>query len=264
MEAIMEQETGAEEVVEPTMDEVAAVGQEPVAPEVTPEPVEAQATEEDSPPPVETPSDPAQDAVQKRINKITADKYAEKRRADELEEKLKAIEASKAPLPAEMPQLEDYDYDDGKHQAALIQYEIQKALETQQTVTQQQQAEQARQKIANDFTAKEAEYLAKHPEYAEEVATLPQFNQETLNAIYELGPQVSHYLAKHLDVANEVASASTTMAAVKLGQISMGLTADNKTVKPTAAPEPVSTIAGGASVTKSQEEMSMDEIMALP
>ncbi len=265
MEAIMEQETGAT-VAEPTMDEVAAVGQEVEAPEATPEPTEVKATTEDSPTPeVETPSDPAQDAVQKRINKITADKYAEKRRADDLQAKLDA-QASKPALPADAPKEEDFedDYDGSKHQAAVIQYEVKKALDSAQQVTNQQHAEQARQKIANDFTSKEAEYLAKHPEYSEEVVNLPAFNQDTLNAIYELGPQVSHYLAKHLDVANEVASASPTMAAVKLGQISMGLTADTKTVKPTTAPEPVSTIAGGASVTKEQSEMSTLEIFNLP
>lgn len=267
MEAVMnEQETGAEEVVEPTMDEVAGVAVETQAEETTAaaEPEVVQATEEASPPQIDEQSDPAQDAVQKRINKITADKYAEKRRADELEAKLKALEASKAQAPMEAPQLENFDYDEGKYQEALIEYRVQKALQTQQELTIKQQQEQARQKVINDFTAKEAEYLSQHPEYKEEVAKLPVFNKETLNAIFELGPQVSHYLAKHLDIASEVASVSPTMAAVRLGQISMGLTADSKKIKPSAAPEPVKTIAGGASISKSQEEMSMDEIMALP
>ncbi len=267
MEAIMEPKTGAEEVViEPTMDQVAAVGQEPVEvkTEATPEPAKVETTQEVSPPSVDPPSDPAQDAVQKRINKITADKYAEKRRADDLQAQLDAQAGTKPTLPADAPQLEDFDYDDGKHQEALIQYEVRKALDSAQQVTNQQQAETARQKIANDFTSKEAEYLAKHPEYSEEVANLPMFNQEALSAIYELGPQVSHYLAKHLDVANEIASASPTMAAVRLGQISMGLTADSKQVKPTTAPEPVETLSGAAAVSKSQDDMSMDEIMALP
>jgi hypothetical protein len=265
MEAIMEQETGAEVVAEPTMEEVVAAGKELDNHPNPSEPEKVEATTEDSPSPeVDATSDPAQDAVQKRINKITADKYAEKRRADELETKLKALEASKAPMPADAPQLEDFDYDDGKHQEALIQYQVQKALETAQETTNQQQAEQARQKIADDFTSKEAEYLAKHPEYSTEVANLPRFGTETLNAIYELGPQVSHYLAKHLDVASEVANASPTMAAVKLGQISMGLSGDTKTVKPTTAPEPPTTLKGGATISKAQEDMSMDEIMALP
>lgn len=205
-----------------------------------------------------------QEAVQEKINQVIAEKGREQRRADALQAQLDAQIETKPKLPADAPQLEDFDYDDGKHQAAVIQYEVKKALDSAQQVTNQQQTEQARQKLANDFTSKEAEYLAKHPEYSEEVANLPMFNQGTLNAIYELGPQVTHYLAKHLDVANEVASASPTMAAVRLGQISMGLTADTKTVKPTTAPEPVKTLSGGAAVSKSQDEMSMDEIMALP
>lgn len=265
MEAIMEQETGAEVVVEPTMDQVAAVGHQPEVEQVeaTPEPAEVETIIEDSPTPeVDTPSDPAQDAVQKRINKITADKYAEKRRADDLQAKLDAQATVKPALPADAPQLEDFDYDDGAHQAAVIQYEVRKALDSAQQTTNQQHADQAREKVASDFNSKEVEYLAKHPEYGEEVASLPMFNQDTLSAIYELGPQVSHYLAKHLDIANEVASASPTMAAVKLGQISMGLTADNKQVKPTTAPEPPQTLSGGASVEKPMDEWSMDEIMA--
>jgi hypothetical protein len=265
MEAIMETpEPGAvEPVVEPTMAQVAA-GEPATPPEPTPEPIAVEPTKGDPPTPVDPPSDPAQDAVQKRINKITADKYAEKRRADDLQAKLDA-QVSKPALPADAPQLEDFDYDDGKHQAAVIQYEVRKALESAQQVTNQQHAQQARQKVANDFSTKEAEYLVKHPEYTEEVATLPKFPQDTLNAIFELGPQVSHYLAKHLDVAAEVASASPTMAAVKLGQISMGLTADTKIVKPSSAPDPVKTLNGAAGVvTKSQEDMSMKEIMDLP
>lgn len=263
MEAMMgnETSTGAEEVVEPTMEQIA--GEAEVV-ETVPEPVEAQATGEESPPSVDEPSDPAQDAIQKRINKITAEKYEQKRRADELEAKLKEQEAAKQPLPVDAPQLEDFEYDDAKYQAALVQYEVQKALQAKEEAARQQQAEQARQQVAAEFTRKESEYLAEHPEYANEVANLPFFNPETLNAIYELGPKVSHYLAKNLDVANEIAIASPIMAAVKLGQISTGLSADTKKVKPSTAPEPVKTIAGGATVTKSPEDMSMDEIMALP
>lgn len=261
----MSEENVVEPVVsdEPTMEEVANVGTKEVVGEVEAKP-EAVAVE--VVPAIDPEVDPLinQEKVQEKINKVIAEKGMETRRADALQAKLDAQAGAKPVLPADAPQLEDFDYDDGKHQEAVIEYKVQKALETQSKQATQAQIVQARQKVANDFNTKEAEYLAKHPEYAEEVATLPKFPQDTLNAIYELGPQVSHYLAKHLDVANDVANASPTMAAVKLGQISMGLTADSKIVKPSRAPEPVKTIAGGAAVTKSQDKMSMDEIMALP
>lgn len=251
-------------VIEPTMDEVAAIGTETLVPEATTEPVKVEVTEGDSPAPVETPSEPAQDAVQKRINKITAEKYEQKRRADDLQARLDAQVAPAQATPTDAPKLEDFDYDDEQFQSASIQYQVNKALASQQDTVVQQHAEQSRQAVVNEFTNKEAEYIGEHPEYADEITNLPVFQEGTLNAIYELGPKVSHYLAKHLDIASEVANASPTMAAVRLGQISMGLTADTKQVKPTTAPEPVATIAGGGTISKSQDEMSMDEIMRLP
>lgn len=248
---------------EPTMDEVATG----VIPEVVSEDkaVEGEVQQE-----VTSEVDPLinQEAVQAKINKIVATKGKEVREArmeiEDLKAKLAAQTDTKQSVPTVTPQLEDYDYDDGKHQEALIQYQVTKALDTQKQALSEQQATQAKEKVANEFTSKEAEYINTHPDYTEEVSNLPMFNQETLSAIYELGPQVTHYLAKHLDVASEVANASTTMAAVKLGQISMGLSADSKPVKPSNAPEPVKVLTGGASISKSQEDMSMDEIMNLP
>lgn len=205
-----------------------------------------------------------QEKVQEKINKVIAEKYKEQRRADELQSKLDALEIAKPALPTSAPDLEDFDYDEDKHNDANIQYQINKALEAQKEVQSQQQVTQAKEQLVNDFSTKEAEYISVHPEYAEEVSNLPRFNEDTLNTIFQMGPQVSHYLAKHLDVAGEVANLSPTMAAVKLGQISMGLSADNKTVTPSQAPAPVSTIAGGAAVNKDMSDMSMDEIMGLP
>jgi len=259
MEADMtgENETGAEEpVVEPSMEEVA----EQKEPEN--KPVEAATTEGDSPSPVDVKEDHANEAVQKRINKITAEKYAEQRRADELQAKLDAKE-NKPALPADAPKLEDYDYDEAKHQEALIDYRVQKALENRSQVESQNQAKLARQETATKFASEEAKYAAEHPDYVEDVNNLPKFNGETLNSIYELGPQVTHYLAKNLDTAFEIANATPLQAAVKLGQISAVLTGDKKEVKPSNAPEPVKTIVGGATVSKDMDDMSMDEIMAL-
>ena len=209
-----------------------------------------------------------QDAVQAKINKIVATKGKEVREAQmeiqELKARLAEQTDTKQSVSTATPQLEDYDYDDGKHQEALIQYQVTKALDAQKQVTNQQQVEQASKDIADNFFNKAAEYAADHPEYDEDIKTLPIFKQDALEAIYELGPQVVHYLTKHLDVANEVANASPTMAAIKLGQISMGLSADSKIIKPSNAPEPVKVLTGGGAITKSQEDMSMDEIMALP
>ncbi len=251
-------------VAEPSMQEVADGIVQPVA---TPVVEVAPITSEEgaSPPPGDNPEDVAQKAIQKRINKITADKYAETRRADELQARLYAQEeAAKPVLPSSAPDIEDFDYDEDKHQEAVIQYHVQKALDVKAQESTIQQVIQDKEQIANDFFSKENEYANAHPDYVEVAGKLPLFGQETLSAIYQLGPQISHYLAKHLDVADEVANATPTMAMIKLGQISIGLTADATPVKTTTAPTPVKVITGGATVTKDMSDMSMDEIMSLP
>lgn len=275
----MEQEvnstdTGAKEaiVAEPTMEQVAQGIQPEVAPQIpkeVPKPEEETTTKEATPASdvnTKIEAESTQDAVQKRINEITKAKYAEQRRADELQLRLDALDVAKkkVDVPTGAPQIEDFDYDDDLHKEALIKYEVQKQMQSAQDEVNKQHIAQVKVKTADEFGQKEVAYIKEHPEYAEIAPNLPHFQEDTLSAIYELGPQVSHYLAKHLDVAYELAGASPTMAAVRLGQISMGLSPDNKQVKPSTAPDPVKTIAGGGAVSKSQDEMSMDEIMALP
>jgi vacuolar-type H+-ATPase subunit I/STV1 len=209
---------------------------------------EAELTPEGEP---STPVEEAPDNVQLRINKITAEKYAEKRRAEELEKRLAELESAKSALPSEAPKLEDFDYDDAKHTEAVIQYQVRKQLEAQANTQKQQAQQTAQQAKAAEFAAKEAEFGAKNPDYAEAVGNIPRLHPDTLDAIYSLenGPQMAHYLGKHLDVAYEIASAPPHIAAVKLGQISATLQVKAHKVSTTSAPEPVENLggAGGAS-----------------
>ena len=204
-----------------------------------------------------------QEKVQEKINKITTDKYKEKQRADDAERRLKELEDTKAAQPSKTPTLEDFDYDETKFNAAMVQHEVSKQLKDQSTQATQQAAEVKRQDVANEFFKKEAEFSSTHPDYSDAVKNLPMFQPDTLDTIYSLGPEVSLYLGKHLDIADAVASVSPIMAAVKLGQIATELKTKQPTVKPSNAPEPVTTLSGGAGINKSQEDMSMAEIMAL-
>lgn len=254
----MTDENAAEEVELDPLNETPAV-------EANAEGEAESAPAEDSSPSVEATEEQANDAVQKRINKITAEKYAEKRRAEELEKRLAELESAKPALPAETPKLEDFDYDESRHTEAVVQYQIQKQLEAQAAQQKQQEQQNAQKAKAAAFAAKEAEFGAANPDYAESVANIPKLHPETLDAIYSLenGPQMAHYLGKHLDVADEIASASPVQAAVRIGQIAAALSVNNKQVSTTSAPEPVSTLSGAAGVAKDLDEMSMDEIMAL-
>ena len=206
--------------------------------------------------------------TQAKINKITAEKYAEKRRADELERKLNE-QTAQAPTTNQQstnePKLEDFDYDEQAFTVALIDHRVnQKALEIQQQ-QQQAQAQSSQQKIASDFDLKVAKLKETKPDYEQVVANIPQLPDQTLNAImqHEKGPELADYLGRHLDVADFMATADPMAAAMKLGQISAQLTATTKTVKTSAAPEPIEPVNSGGISNKSQEEMSMEEIMNL-
>lgn len=207
----------------------------------------------------ETPAE--SDGVQKRINKITAEKYEEKRRADELEKRLKAIE-SQPVQEAKEPALEDFDYDDAKYQAALVQHQVQKALESQNKAEQERLAKERVNNMAQSFNAKVAEFTEKTADYAEVVSNVPQLPDATLEAVMTLenGPQVAYYLGKHLDVADEIASSSPIQAAIRLGEIRTLLSSSKPETKPSSAPDPVETITSGGGANKDVGEMSMEEI----
>lgn len=215
---------------------------------------------------VETPSEP--DGVQKRINKITADKYEQKRRADALEEELKALKANQqqtAPVDTKEPTPEDFDFDDAKYQAALIDYKINQRLSVQEQHQRQQQEQQKQEQINQGFNQKVAEFVETAPDYVEVVGNIPQLPQDTLNAVMQLdnGPQIAYYLGKHLDVADEIANSSPIAAAMRLGEIRAQLANPKPSSKPSAAPAPVETVTSSGSSDKDMSEMTMEEIFNL-
>ena len=225
---------------------------------------EVSATPESAPAPDSEPvAEPTEeDGVQKRINKITADKYAEKRRADALEKRLSELEAqNKAPEAAE-PKLEDFDFDETQHTAALVKYHSQKAVSEAvsniKTEQKQETDDQRQTEISNGFNVKVDEFRKEAPDYDNVIGGLPDLPGDVMDAImtHDKGPQLAHYLGKHLDVAENI-------TLMKLGEISAQLATKPITKAPSAAPEPIEPVKPGGSLNKDQSEMSMDEIYSL-
>ena len=202
------------------------------------------------------------DAIQKRINKITAEKYAEKRRADELERKLKEREAPQVQTQNAEPKLEDFDYDDAAYNRAMIQYEVGKVRAELQDGQKQEEQKRAQQTRENNFNDKVSEFKKTATDYEQVVSNIPELPEQTLNAVMlsEKAPELAYYLGKHLDVADQIATMDPISAAMKLGQISAQLSAPIKTVKPSAAPEPIEPVNSGGVSNKTLEDMSMEEI----
>jgi hypothetical protein len=238
----------------------------------TTEAPEASQTESAPAAQVEAPAEPQEETLtdrgQERFNKITADKYKEKRRADAAEQELKDLraQAPAAPVASDKPlRLEDFDFDEGKLQAAQIERQVDQRFAAMQTQQQAAQVQQRAEDTANAFTAKAADFAANVPDYQEAIGQIPELPPETLNAVMqsENGPALAYHLAKHLDVADEIANMPPMAAAMRLGEISVSLKATKPQIKPSAAPAPIEPLSSGGSISKDVGDMSMEEIMRL-
>jgi len=239
-QAVLEGEQS--EVVEPQNNEVAT--------EATSEPVESATTE-----------NTGTDGVQKRINKITAEKYGEKRRADALQDELNVLKQGSPKTETEQPQgrptLEQFDFDESQHQAALISYEVDQRMSVAADNVKKEQVAFKQQKIDADYDANEVKYATDNPEYVNDVQNLPRFNNDTLSMIkaQENAPNLVHYLGKNLDIAQTIASLDPMSAAVQIGVISAKLSATNKpAVTASTAADPIEPISTGGSLNTGNEE----------
>jgi hypothetical protein len=201
---------------------------------------------------VDTPAEP--DGVQKRINKITADKYEEKRRADALQQRLDALEQQQQAPPQQpstaVPTLEQFDFDDAKYQAALIDHKVDQRFAQQQVQQTQAQETTRVTAINNSFNAQVADFTAKKPDYQEVIGNVPTLPAQTLETVMTMpnGAEVAYFLGQHLDVADEIATASPIMAAMRLGEIRAQLANGKPKPKPSAAPDPIAPISAGGKI----------------
>ena len=213
---------------------------------------------------------PETNNVEKRIHKLTAEKYAEKRRAEALEEENRRLKENQSADPVQVPQgkptLEQFDYDEGKYTEALIEYQVNQKVEQTQSAAQKAQAEQTAKDRDAKFDNAEVKYATDNPSYIDDIQSLPRFQPDTLNMLrgQENGPELVHYLGKNPEIADQIASLDPMNAAMQIGVISANLSATAKTeIQTSAAPEPISTISSGGTVSKEVEDMSMEEIYNL-
>jgi hypothetical protein len=231
--------------------------------EVVDEATEAQPAVEEQQQPGESNS-----GFQKRINKLTADKHRERRRADDAERELEKLKTAQQVVPiGGPPKLEDFDYDDEKFFEAKIDFKVKQATSQSRQDETKARARQVRDQANTEFARKiEASNI---PDYGEVIAGLGEITPlpaEVIDAIQQddRGPELAYYLGKHLDIADKIANASPIQAAMELGKLSAQLSSGKRN-KITKAPAPVKPAAsGGAAPSKSMDTMSIDEIMALP
>lgn len=196
---------------------------------------------------------PESHGFQKRIDKVTADKHTEKRRADELQAKLDAIEAAKAEKALVAPTLEDHDYDETSYEEARFNHEVEVRLRAKER-TQLEQSKAAQEAAKNEevlanFNAQAA--ALNKPDYAAKVGAIPELPAGVAATIMTLddGAAMAYHLAENLDLANSLASMTPQQALMQLGKISATL--NNKPeIKLSAAPEPIEPLKSGGSLSK--------------
>ena len=232
--------------------------------------------------------------VQKALDRLTAEREEQKRRAEaaeaRLDRALAALEkagvttqpAQDAALPNDDPEpvrpTKDAYPDPDSFEQALMDYAEQRAAWTakrevraiEQRTQQEKQAEeiaQAQRAAQQAYTARIEKAKADMPDW-DSVATSPdvQVSVPMAAAILhsENGPQLQYYLGKNPNEAARIRELSPPLQLLELGKIEAKLTAA-PAPKPaiSAAPAPIRPIAGSAaSASKSPEEMSMDEYAA--
>jgi hypothetical protein len=220
---------------------------------------------ESAPEPEVKPEEPEvkEDGFQKRINKVTADKYAEKRRADEAEQKLKELQAA-APVQSvsDAPKLEDFDYDQDKYNDALIDHRVNAAVNKQVATQKEASSQESAQKAAQAFNERVATFgKDDFNDVANAIPVLPSGVADALVGA-ENGAELIYHLGTHLDVADKLSSMTPQMAMMELGRISANMSAQPET-KLSAAPEPITPISSGGSLSKDIGEMSMAELYSM-
>ena len=247
-----------EQPVEQSEESAPSEGQEEVE-----ESVEGESTEEAQPPQEKEKNS----GFQKRINKITADKYRERNRADAAERELQELRSKPPAAPASTaPKLEDFDYDQDAFVSAQIKHEVSRQTQEFARESRAQQARAARQQSSQDFAKKVQESgISDYGEVINNLVESVPLPDILVDAIQQddKGPEIAYFLGKNLDVADKLAGLSPMRSAVELGKISAALSTKKKP-KLTKTPAPVKAI-GSSSVSsgKSFDDMSMDEIAAL-
>ena len=192
---------------------------------------------------------PKEDGFQKRINKVTADKYAEKRRADELERQLNELRSKKETVTHDAPKPDDFDFDDDKYQQALIDHKVNLAIQSREEAKAQEQAKAKALEAQSTFNER-IESLGK-PDFAEVANQVPLLPQGVADALMqsESGPELIYHLGTHLDMADRIANMSPQTAMMELGKLSATLNS-KPAVKLSNAPAPIEPLTSGGSIPK--------------
>ena len=204
---------------------------------------------------------------EKRIDKVTSDKYKERRRADALQVKLDELQSKPiTQTQSAEPTLESCDFDEAKFQSQLIDFKVEQKTQSMQQQQQVQRDNQAQAQTVNNFNEASAKFAADNEieNFNDVIGKIPTLQPTVLQAVMEdsKGPELAHYLGTHLDQADSISQMNPIAAAIEIGRISAKLS-EPKQIKTSSAPEPIEEIASGGVIENDigDTETSIDDWM---
>lgn len=212
---------------------------------------------------------------QKRVNKLTAEKYQLRNEVEQLKEQFATIKQPESVIQSQAaPTIEQFDYDQDKYNQAMIDYKVQdtvnqriQAMQQQQDqFTKQQAAAQTQQNYNAQIQALAAEKGA--DEVFEAANNLSgMFSPDLENAIMssDKGAEIAVHLGTNINEALQLAQMQPTQAAIRIGYLQAQLSQPKPQAKASQAPAPIQSVSGGGTVSKdiSDPSLSMKEYSAL-
>ena len=216
----------------------------------------------------EEPAKPKGETVPKsRFNEVYYKRKEAERKLEEAERRIELFQAQQqtqatpsAPSSGQTqinasnrPTLEQFDYDDGKYQEALVEWKVEQKLNQYETQRNQRKQQEELKGKQQNFNKRMAAYAANNPQYeaALKFANPNGWNQVIDEVILEsdVGPQLDHYLLENPEVADDLMGKTPRQAATALGRIEATLSntserAEQPTKQITKAPLPISTATG--------------------
>jgi hypothetical protein len=201
-----------------------------------------------------------QQSVQKRIDELTADKYAERKRADELaaqnakilammeERQQKPNPKSDAPQREQFDSYEDYLRAEAKHEArqeaeAATKRAIDEFSKSQKETQSIAAYENERKTMERQFIERRTEVEKKYPDYNAVIEDWePQLPDSVVDLMVRLpeGPLLSYHMAKNPGLEAQFREQPQHMHGVLLGQILATLKSSTAETKAPPPGKPVS------------------------
>lgn len=203
----------------------------PALPEAVAEPVATPSNTDEATDstPADDASPPAPKGVGKRIDELTRNWRQTERDRDHWRDMAmrnqqapKPAEAEKPAAPPKVPTLAEYEYDEGKYQAALLTYTETVAERKAEAVLKAERDRQAAEAQERSWKERVESFAKSRPDYADKVSdpTLPITAAMAREIqVSEIGPEIALHLADNRELAAQIAALPEGAASRAIGRI---------------------------------------------